>query len=326
MIDFVVMWVDGSDKEWQALKNSFSPIKKNSDAQYRECGLLKYWFRSIEKYAPWVDRIFFVTCGQKPEWLNADNPKLKLVNHTDFMDPRYLPTFSSHSIELNLHRIPDLSEKFVYFNDDMYLGAPVKETDFFVNDLPCFTPILSVLSPSVPNDPFIHYLCNDTAFVNAHFSKRQVIKNNLFKWYNPKYGKSNLKNIYYGPTKAFSGFTNYHSPSSMLKSVYEKVWELEPELLDKTCLNKFRALTDVNQYVMSYYSVCTGQFAPRSPKSSKFYTIGVDSNSILDAFKNQKYKMICVNDNPNDIDFDKECARIQEIMESVFPEKSQFEI
>ena len=105
--------------------------------RYREWDTLRYWFRAVEKYAPWVNQVYFVTCGHVPKWLNMDAPKLHFVRHQDYIPEQYLPTFSSHPIELNLHRIEGLSEHFVYFNDDFYLTAPVQETDFFVNGLPC---------------------------------------------------------------------------------------------------------------------------------------------------------------------------------------------
>lgn len=122
-IDFVIPWVDGSDLEWRKSKNKYSgkidePVDI-TDARYRDWDILKYWFRGVEKYAPWVHKIYFVTCGQKPDWLNENHDKLVLVNHEDYIPHEYLPTFSSHTIELNFHRIKNLSEHFVYFNDDV---------------------------------------------------------------------------------------------------------------------------------------------------------------------------------------------------------------
>ena len=49
------------------------------------------------------------------------------MRHEDYLPDEYRPAFSSHPIELNLHRIKGLSERFVYFNDDMYLLRPVGE-------------------------------------------------------------------------------------------------------------------------------------------------------------------------------------------------------
>ena len=122
-IDFVLIWVDDSDIEWQKSKARYKgeELKFNvNDVRYRDWGTLKYWFRAVEKYAPWVHKIHFVTCGHVPEWLNLNHPKLNFVKHEDYIPAEFLPTFSSHAIELNLHRIKGLANKFVYFNDDTF--------------------------------------------------------------------------------------------------------------------------------------------------------------------------------------------------------------
>ena len=139
-IDFVVLWVDGSDPAWQAEKAKYQGKAlddSNSANRFRDWGLLPYWFRAVERFAPWVRKIHFVTCGQVPEFLNTEHPKLHLVKHSDFMPPEALPTFSSHAIEMNIHRIPGLAEHFVYFNDDMFLIRAVKQENFFRDGLPC---------------------------------------------------------------------------------------------------------------------------------------------------------------------------------------------
>ena len=63
-------------------ENSMNSVSK---ARFRDYGVLKYWFRGVEKFAPWVRRIHFVTGGQKPEWLDTDNPRIHLVDHKDFI-------------------------------------------------------------------------------------------------------------------------------------------------------------------------------------------------------------------------------------------------
>ena len=122
-IDFVVTWVDMDDPKW---KNEYSKfygkidnrINELSEARFRDNGFLKYWFRGISAFAPWVRNIHFVTSGQKPDWLNTDHPKLNMVKHTDYIPKKYLPVFNSNLIEIYMHKIPGLSEHFVYFNDD----------------------------------------------------------------------------------------------------------------------------------------------------------------------------------------------------------------
>ena len=69
--------------------------------------------------------------------MNTVNLKLKIVKHSEFILKEYLPTFNSNVIEFYFHKIKELSEKFVYFNDDMFLLNNVKQNRFFINGLPC---------------------------------------------------------------------------------------------------------------------------------------------------------------------------------------------
>lgn len=140
-IDFVVTWVNGADKRWQAKRAEFdnrslSKAGMSSDKAYRDWGTFKYWFRGVEKFAPWINKVYLVTDDQIPTWLNIDHEKLVVIDHTDIIAKEYLPVFNSNAIEMNLHRIKGLAENFVYFNDDMYLTAPVAPTDFFQAGLP----------------------------------------------------------------------------------------------------------------------------------------------------------------------------------------------
>ena len=112
-IDFVMLWVDDSDPEWREERNRNAPrngfLIDDSEARYRDWNTLKYWFRGVEKFAPWVHNIFFVTCGHLPSWLNTEAKNLFHIKHRDYIPPEFLPTFSSHPIELCLNRIHELS-------------------------------------------------------------------------------------------------------------------------------------------------------------------------------------------------------------------------
>ena len=138
IVDAVIIWVDGNDPDWQAQMSKYRHETSADDriVRYRDMGFLKYLFRGIEMYAPWIRMIHFITCGQKPEWLNCNAPKLHLISHSDYIPAEYLPTFNSHTIELNFHRIEELSERFVYFNDDHFLISETAQDDFFHNGLP----------------------------------------------------------------------------------------------------------------------------------------------------------------------------------------------
>ena len=94
-IDVVITWVDGDDPEWKQEKLKFEhslagdalPSQSDSsddcDERYRDWDMLRYLFRGIEKFMPWVRTIHFVTCGQIPVWMNVNHPQLNLVNHRD---------------------------------------------------------------------------------------------------------------------------------------------------------------------------------------------------------------------------------------------------
>ena len=93
-IDFVLPWVDGSDPEWLARMReataaeggtASSDAAANGECRFSDNGLLRYWFRAVERFAPWVGKVFFVTCGQKPDWLDERHPKLRLLDHRDYI-------------------------------------------------------------------------------------------------------------------------------------------------------------------------------------------------------------------------------------------------
>ena len=137
-IDFVVLWLDSTDPKWIASYNQYRPEKPIQDvARFRNWDIFRYWFRSVERYAPWVHKVYLVTNGTFPEWINPDCEKLALIKHSDFIPQKYLPTFNSTTIELNIGRINALSEHFVYFNDDMFINAPVEPEYYFKDGLPC---------------------------------------------------------------------------------------------------------------------------------------------------------------------------------------------
>lgn len=323
-IDFVITWVDGSDKKWIKEKNKYLKIKGNDDFRYRDWDNLKYLFRGIEKFAPWVNKIYFVTCGHLPDFLDTSNEKLVIVKHSDFIDKKYLPTFSSHTIELNLHKIKGLSEKFVYFNDDTFILKPVKEKDFFKKGLPRDSAVISAIAPN-GNDFFRNILFNNVQIINKHFKKSEVIKKYPFKWFNLKYHRHLIKTILSMPYNCFLGMHYFHDPSSFLKSSYEDVWKLEYDILDKTCTHKFRDRDDVNQYVVKDYQKARGLFIPRNTNICAFMSVGKDNKIIINTLRKRKYKMICINDSDANIDFEKVKDKINKELNNLLPNKSSFE-
>lgn len=310
-IDFVVTWVDGNDPVWQAEKAKYSSSKNadNRNVRFRDWDNMQYWFRAVEKFTPWVNKIHFVTYGHLPKWLNINNPKLNIAKHSDFIPQKYLPTFSSHSIELNLHRINGLAERFVYFNDDMFLIRPVKRELFFAgkNCLPTDFAIASTLSVA---------------------DKKEQMKKYFSKWINLEYGWNSLRNLILSGEHHFKCFANNHLAFSFLKSEYEDIWKKEYESLDDTSLHRFRSKLDVNDWLIRYWQLTRGNFYPigRHVKG-KVYEIynGVEQNQeLFKIIENQAMPMICINDNDN-VDFEPMKERIKQAFDRILPEKSSFE-
>lgn len=136
-IDVVYTWVDSSDPAWRARHARFAgdgDLLPSADGPDRfvDREELRYSLRSLELFAPFVRRVYLVTDGQVPSWLETSHPRLQVVSHHEiFPDPSALPTFNSHAIEACLHRIPGLGDHYVYLNDDVFFGAEVVPTDFF---------------------------------------------------------------------------------------------------------------------------------------------------------------------------------------------------
>lgn len=140
-IDLVYMWVDGSDPAWREKKARYlegSQAKHFGDStgecRFAENDELKYSLRSVEKFAPWIRRIYIVTDGQVPAWLDTTNPRIRIVDHREILPADILPVFNSTVIEWALPHIPGLAERFLLSNDDTFFGAPVGPEFFFADD------------------------------------------------------------------------------------------------------------------------------------------------------------------------------------------------
>lgn len=330
-IDFVIPWVDGNDLQWKAEKVKYLKSEENDSNslnRYRDWGLMKYWFRSIEKFTPWVNKIHFLTWGHIPEFLDTLHPQIHIVRHEEFMPSDSLPTFSSHALEMNIHRISGLAERFVYLNDDTFILREMPETKFFKNGLPCTygaeVPIELVGNIGI----WQHAAVNDLGVINAHFNKREAVKKYGKKYVNSSYRwKDNFRTFmleklypYY-----FTGFKNLHAPAAYMKKTFYEVWEAEAELLMKTTKNRFRTSEDVNQWVMLWWQVASGSFSPAIIDNKTAMADEEHIKEICEDIMGQRLDMICINDPEGHIDFEKLSAEIQMAFETILPDKSSFE-
>ncbi len=325
-IDLIIPWVDGNDPAWQQEKAQTVGLDGDQRViRYRDWGFMKYWLRGVEKFLPWVRTVHLVTWGHLPPGLRQDHPKLHIVNHRDYIPPQFLPTFNCNVIELNFFRIPELAEQFILANDDTFFLRPMEPEFFFRNGLPVDAAIQNVLQFSRP-DGIDAIVMNDLLALNMNFNKKKAVAANRSKWFNPRYGSGFFRNLYLMPFTNFTGFRDPHMPAGYLKSVFEEVYTACREQMESTFANKVRTKQDLNEWLCRYWQFAAGQFTPGDPHRGAFTVIGKDDERIADILKRQSEPMICLSDDDEKIDFEREQAFLTAAFEALLPEKSSFEL
>lgn len=330
-IDFVITWVDEKDSKWDKKKNDKlkelgMPMEKAADSErFRDYGTLKYLLRSIEKYAPWVHKIYLVTDDQKPLWMkeNLEGTKLTLVDHKDIIPSQALPTFNSNAIEFCLDNIDGLSENFVEFNDDLLINKPVHHDDFFKDGKPRDFRLYKAL---IANSPFDKLLFNDSYALNKWFNNNQgwpLSKKGIFSSKYPL--RSNIRNLYFkvDSHKKVSNYVLSHNALSFNKKTFnqsKKIWDKE---ITSTIYHHFRTESDVTIYLLREYQLEKGKFIPRSPSFSKYFELS-DYQGIFEELQKQQFSLLCVNDAdiPN---YDTVTEKLRKSLEDKFSQKSSFE-
>jgi hypothetical protein len=286
---------------------------------------LKYSLRSIYKFAPWVDKIFIVTDNQKPEWLNLDHPKIRLVDHKDiFKDLSCLPSYSARGIESQIHNIKELSEHFIYFNDDMFLGSHSSTKDFFIRKGKPYIFVSEFLP--IPKKKAIDITRREKHKLNDH---QYAIVNTR----NALRSKMN-KTIYYNVR---------HGPKPLLKSVLKEIHFLFNKEIEKTVNNSFRTKDDILMFhLFSFYAIAKkigkAQYMRTVSKKPFFlnsylkrnnFTFGYinlhDENLMqnLTYIQNNNPLTICLNQTPSTPPANIE--KIKSFLAEYFPEKCPFE-
>lgn len=332
-IDIIIPWVDGNDPKWLKERDRISKKyqineKANSNVRYESWDNLQYVFRGIEKFMPWVDKAFLVTCGHLPEFINVDNPKLRIVKHSDYIPQEYLPTFNSNVIELNYHRIDELSENFILFNDDCFPLKPISEDYYFRNGLPCDeaveSPIMPVDVGAISN--YASYVkANNVLFINKHWNKREVQKKNWDKWYFDGYGELLERNRGLNYWNNFAGFHDYHMPVPLKKSTLKKLWEIESGQLDSVSHNQFRTASDLSQCIVRYWQLCTGDFIPQKSEGKPYLVTKCNYREVAQAIVNRVSQMICLTEDCTPAEFLIIKEEINHALNTILPDKSGFE-
>lgn len=285
-VDLVYTWVDGSDPEFQRTKRKYQqqeqPKSKYSTEtnRFRDLDELKYSIRTVLKFAPFIRKIFLVTNGQRPTWLKNLNPTtvppIELITHRQiFPEPQanYLPTFNSIAIEANLHRIPGLSEYFIYFNDDVFFGRPVTKRNFLTpegktkiylradNFVPKRNPNYSLTSYYF-KDGLYHTHC----YLNRHSKKRKPRK------------------------------THQHVGIMLRKSVLEQIEEQLKQTGDwSNCLTRFRQNRNLKLISLLYPYYSLDHSLAVNDSKVKCLKVSEQHARQFPAILQRRYHMFCLN-------------------------------
>lgn len=329
-IDFVVLWVNPLDKNWATKKKYWAEKELGSydddPNRYRNWEVFKYWFRAVERFAPWVRKVHLVTDSQVPDFLNIENPKIELVFHISFMRSDTLPSFNSNAIELQIPYIGDLAEHFVYFNDDVFLVKPVHPEDFFKNgkcvDVFCERSLIRYYDCI-----FYRIMAYNRKAVNKHFKKREVIKQiGLKKWLSSSLPLSyKLSNLLYLPFNKFVGFSVEHSCVPYLKTECLKAIDTFEEEYEQTILSKFRRGDNLCQYIFRYWNIVHNLYEINKQSRCHLFNIN-EIDKIRRLFdKDFKYPVLCLNDSSHIDNYEEAKIEIKDLLESFLPNKSDFE-
>ncbi|WP_167854724.1 stealth conserved region 3 domain-containing protein [Mangrovimicrobium sediminis] len=275
-------WVNHEDKDWLVQYQSALAANSDEGARHRtaktiarfQCrNELVYSIRSVKKYAPWVRRIFVLTNCTLPAEVAAD-PRVTPVSHEAvFPDPAVLPVFNSRAIESNLHRIEELAEHFLYFNDDFFLCRPVEKGDFFdaQGNVYVFPSKHDMPDPEKADlSPFEHGALNTCRLVYQETG--------------------------YMPAKRL-----HHAPYPVRRSTLVEIERKYPELLAQTREHKFRHNADIPlaTSMHAYYSVAHGRGELRD-FACRYVDIGDPAFLLLvlplSPLRRGKYVSLCLNE------------------------------
>ena len=313
-IDVVYTWVDGSDPDWilrkaaaqdeHLTRSAVMHALAANDSRYISRDELRYSLRSLDMYADWVRHIYLVTDDQVPSWLDTTNPRLTVVSHKElFGDRGILPTFNSHAIESQLHRIEGLSEHYLYLNDDVFFGRPVSPSLFFhSNGLAQFylSNAKVGLGPADDNDMPVMSAAKNNRDLMAKMFDRTI--SNKFK----------------------------HVPHALRRSVMLDMEQDFAADFERTAASQFRSHHDVSisASLAHYYAYATGRAVPGKIRYL-YADIARDDtpHRLKSLLWNRDFDVFCLNDHDSSkIDAESQAKIIGDFLAAYFPQPSSFEL
>ena len=291
--------------------------------------MMQYWFRAIETYAPWIRKVHFVTWGHLPKFLNPEYEKIHIVTHRDIIPEDALPTYNSGGIEMNIYKIEDLAEHFIFFNDDIFLTRPCSPDDFF--DVKTGFPRVKAIEMPlrfVGIHPWQTVVSNDMGCINSVLKKHDApfrIGKNISRCYSLK---ENIRNVIsrFAFPEYFLGYKNYHGPIPLLKSTGIRLSHELAGPFHDTIYHRFRQDTDINNWMVHWYQAASGDFSPKKTNNIYFSATSSNAAAIAKIIRERSEESICINDGDDLENWEEIAKTIREAFSEALPAKSGYEL
>lgn len=308
-IDVVYPWVDSADPKWREKLEKYSGKiahdefhkEASGEQRFRSRDELKFSLRSLTMYAPWVRHVYIVTDGQVPEFVDFDSEGITLVDHRDITtSPEALPVFNSSPIISWLHRIPGLSEHYIYMNDDVFFGRDSSPSRFFTASG------LARVFPSKNRRPFGAANPADEPHFNITRNVRSLLEE--------EFGRSISQSV-------------KHTPHAQLVSVHNEIEKRFPNEYERTSRSRFRHHDDVaSDQIFHYYAQMTGRAVVGSIRYA-YINIGDRRREpeLRSLLQKRSREVFCLNDAPADDIEPMSDSTVRGFLEAYFPIPSRWE-
>jgi len=301
-VDLVYMWVDGNDPAWLAKKQRFMDKKTNIAGRFQDNQELKYSLRSVEKHLPWIRKIFIVTDGQIPSFLNVSHPKIEVIDHSQIIPQENLPLFNSISIEYNIYKIPGLSEHFLLANDDTFVNADLSPSFFFQDGIPVMRMVYN---------PFMELKLKLKKALKLRVNTHRLAIENAYKLFKEKF------NVFYP-------ISQHHNIDPYLKSDFKAVVEEAfKEELAAVLSNRFRAKTDIQRVLVNYFGLVNKRGILKYVGRKESGRMRVHRTNYQEYIAKYNPQLFCINDSEHATDAHR--AQVEPFLKKLFPLKSAFE-
>jgi len=308
-IDVVYTWVDGAWPGYADLLSAHATSEHDRNPnRYRDnLELLKFSLRALERFAPWVRNVHLVTMRpQVPRWLAQE--RVKLVHHDAFLGPEHLPTFNSFAIVSNLVKLPDLSTRFLYMEDDRLFMRNLSLSDFVDADGK-----LRLYQEDTPTPRGRERARSDVSPWNLALAQA----NHLL---NQRYGRVARKSI-------------KRAPLFIDRELFDQFSRTFPEALEHNRQSRFRARGNVAvEHMYPYFLWHEGLASPASPQKvrrdagylglERFAAYNAVGLALLAA---KRPKFLCLNDNFGHNPKEAAVRVVRRFLERAYPVPSRFE-